>query len=75
MLLIFIGYLIVGIVLIFRGDRILQKALECDDEEEKAALEALGNKTRRNGKIVLGMSIVLIIGVLIMFVLLGMEFI
>ena len=40
MLLYAIGAIIVGVILIKRGDNLIQKALQCGDEEEKVALVA-----------------------------------
>jgi len=65
MLLYAIGMMIVGVILIKRGNGYVQKAAQCDDEEEKAALEALGNRTRKWGQITIWATVAFSVGFLI----------
>ena len=65
MLLYAIGAIIVGVVLTKRGNGLIQQALQSQDEEEKVALEALGNRTRKTGQILYWVGIVSSVGILI----------
>jgi hypothetical protein len=59
-----IGMMIVGVILIKRGNGYVQQAAQCDDREEKAALEALGNRTRIWGVIAFCATLALFMGFL-----------
>jgi hypothetical protein len=58
-----IAFIIVGVILVNRGQKLIDESRLCG-EEERAALEALGQKRKMHGMIVIvAVPLVMIIGI------------
>jgi hypothetical protein len=65
MLLTAIGLIIMGAIFIMRGNTMIKNAQSVEDEEERLALEALGQKRIKIGRITIAVTIFASVAVLI----------